>query len=567
MSDKSNPSAPPPRPAIDTGLMPDMRDPTGAVGRVADVPLPESLPPPLQSTVSAGYAGYGQFRIGDGRHITDYVRVLYRRRWVMATTFTVVVGTALLHTFTVTPLYDAKVQILIENETPNVVKFEEVFRQNKDTDDYYQTQYRILQSRLLARRTIAAEKLWDHPQFNGTSASSGRGLNPLEWAAAGADFVRRAIGPGTPPLPDEPGIDAAETAAQSPVIDAFLGGVTVTPVRNSRLVDVRYRSTDPALSARIANALAKQYIEQNLEFKFLAAKEAADFLGKRMGDERRALEQRELALQRYREQTDSVSLEDRQNIVVQRLVDLNAAVTKARTERIQKESAWKQINAIETDRAALDTLPAGPVNTFVQLLKGEVAQLQQQQAQLGERLGDRHPEMVKMRSAIATADTKLQAEIAKVVQSLRNDYESALAQERSLSAALDQQKGDALALNRQAVQYGVLQRDAASNRQIFEGLMQRNKETGISGELKTSNIRIVDAAEMPRSPATPNKVNNLRWRFFVGGLFGVGLAFFFEYLDNRIKTPEEIKAQLGLPFLGIVPALESNEMPGAPLDQ
>ncbi len=163
--------------------------------------------------------------------------------------------------------------------------------------------------------------------------------------------------------------------------------------------------------------------------------------------------------------------------------------------------------------------------------------------------------MVKFGLAIQTAEAKIQAEIDKVMQAMRNDYQQALTQEQSLTNALEQQKGDALALNRTGIEYGVLARDAASNRQIFESLMQRTRETGISGELKTSNIRVVDAAETPRGPVRPNTRNNLLLALFGGATLAIGLAFFFEYLDNRIKSPEEVKQHLGLPFLGMVPAL------------
>jgi capsular exopolysaccharide synthesis family protein len=152
-----------------------------------------------------------------------------------------------------------------------------------------------------------------------------------------------------------------------------------------------------------------------------------------------------------------------------------------------------------------------------------------------------------------------------VVQSLKNDYESSLAQEQSLMRALEQQKQDALALNRRSIDYGALQREAASNRQIFESLMQRTKETGISGELKTSNIRVLDAAETPQFPATPNKKMNTLAAVFGGGVFAIGLAFLFEYLDDRIKSPAEIKSALGIPFLGMVPKVPDNPEHGAPL--
>src|SRR5262249_40172589 len=128
-------------------------------------------------------------------------------------------------------------------------------------------------------------------------------------------------------------------------------------------------------------------------------------------------------------------------------------------------------------------------------------------------------------------DTRIQAETAKIVQAMQNDYQRALAQERSLGEALEQQKREALDMNRKGIEYSVLARDATSNRQIFEGLMQRTKETGISGELKTSNIRVVDPAEIPRRPISPNKRNNLLIALLGGSVLGIGLAFFFEYID------------------------------------
>jgi capsular exopolysaccharide synthesis family protein len=146
----------------------------------------------------------------------------------------------------------------------------------------------------------------------------------------------------------------------------------------------------------------------------------------------------------------------------------------------------------------------------------------------------------------------------------RSEFLAAQAQERSLMGALDQQKSEALGLNRKGIDYGVLQRDAATNRQVFEGLLQRTRETGISRELKTSSIRIVDGAEVPRGPARPKPLTNLPLGLFGGGMLALGLAFFFEYLDNRIKSPDEIKLHLALPFLGMVPAISGKQLEGIP---
>jgi succinoglycan biosynthesis transport protein ExoP len=544
---------------------PSGADPAGAIRKDADARFADP-PPATQGATPAGYGGYGAgygAASSDEFHLLDYLRVLHKRRWTALTAFLLVFGAVTVYTFTATPIFSARTQILIENENPNVVKFEEVYDQNKATNDYYQTQYRILQSRLLARRTLDAEKLWEHPLFAGSDDSSGASLNPIVWAAAGVKFVQGFF--VAPPQVEAEAPDAAENATQSRIIDLFLAGVTVTPVRNSRLVDVSYRSSEAALSSRVANALAKQYIEQNLEFKFLATKEATDFLNERTAEQRQNLEKSEQALQQYREKTGAMALEDRQNIVVQRLSDLNAAVTRARTERIEKESVYNQIRAIQSDRAAVDTFPAILNNAFIQQLKGQLNEQQRVKAQLAEKLGARHPDMVKADSAIETTETRINAEVQKVVQALRNDYLAAQSNERSLQASLDQQRAEAQELNRASIQYGVLQRDATSNQTMFSGLLERSRETGISGELKTSNIRVVDQAETPRKPTSPNKVNNLALALFGGAFLGIGLAFFFEYLDGRIKQPDEIKAQLGLPFLGMIPAFNPKETTGPPL--
>jgi len=514
---------------------------------------PAAAPPPAPPHTAYGY---GSNVVGDDQvHLLDYVKVLHKRRAAALTAFLLVFVLTAVYTFTARPIYESKVQILIEKENANVVSFKEVFEQNQVADDYYQTQYKILQSRALARRTLDALRLWDHPQFNpkGEARFSVGAL-----VMAPVRMLSSWVGPA--PVVEPGGAAAGETGAQARAIVRLLAGLTVTPIRNSRLVDVKFASSYPALSSLVANALAKAYIDQNLEFKFMSSKEASDWLGERLAEQRQKVEASEQALQRYREQTESVAFEDRQNIVVQKLADLNAAVTRAKTERIQKEALYAQMKSLQGDISGLDTFPAILSNQFIQQQKGELAELQRQQAQLSEKLGPRHPDMVKIGLAIKTAETRIQGEVAKVVQAVRNEYLAAQAQEQSLMNALDQQKREALALNRKSIDYSALQRDAMSNRQIFESLMQRTKETGISGELKTSNIRVIDQAETPRRPASPNVPANLLLAFFGGLTLAVGVAFFFEYLDNRIKTPDEIKAHLGLPFLGLVPALFSKDL-------
>ena len=513
----------------------------------AEFPAADSSPEPPTGT-SYGYGpGYGAGLSTDSElSLVHYLQILYRRRYIAVSAFLIVFFGVTLYTVTATRIYQASTRILIERDTPNVVSFQEVLDQGAQTDDYYETQYAILGGRGLARRTIDSLGLWSHPLLNQQPGVSIRGLVMAPFNAMQRWFE--------PPRPVEtPG--AEETAAQSRVIDRFLGSLNVEAVRYSRLVDVTYRSPDPVLAARVANALGESYIRQNVEFTSTTTKEASDFLTQQLAEQRLKLEASEQALQAYRERTDSVSLEDRQNVVVQRLADLNAAVTRANTARIQKESAYNQVKAALENPAAIDTVPLILSNPFVQQQKTELATLQRQRAQLSEKLGPNHPDMIKVGVAIQNAEARIQSEVTQIVSSMRSDYEAAMAEERSLTTTLNRQKGEAQVLSRSGIEYGALQRDADANRQMFESLLKRTQETGISEELKAGNIRVVDQAETPRAPVSPNTFNNLLIALLGGLALAVGLAFAFEYGDDRIKNPDELKKNLGLPFLGMVPAL------------
>jgi capsular exopolysaccharide synthesis family protein len=523
----------------------------------AQVRRPSAVPAPAPSPAPPAPAPFVPSQeVAPAPHLTDYLKVLHKRRWTAATAFLVVLACVTVYTFTATPIFEARTRLLIEAENPNVITFKEVIDEDQAKADYYQTQFNILQSRALARKTIESLGLWEHSLLNRTA---GKGL---AGRVIGGTFglVTGLFSSTSAAAADASG--GEETEAQSHAIDALLTNLTVTPIRNSRLVDVKFRSPDAALSTRIANALARNYIDQNLEYKFSASKDANDWLDGQLAEQRKEVEAAEAKLQAYREKNDAISLEDRQNIVVQKLTDLNSAVTKAKTERIQKEAMYKQLRAIESNPAALDTFPAILSNSFIQQQKAELAELQQQHAQLSEKFGEKHPEIVKSRSAIQNAQLKLQVEINKVVQAVRTEYQAALAQETSLSGALGQQKGEALAMNRKGIEYSVLERDVQSSKQLYENLMQRAKETSVSSELKSSNIRIIDRAERPRDAVWPRKGLNLLLGILSGTVLALGLTFFFEYLDSRLKTPDEVKAHLGLPALGLVPVLAPKSWKG-----
>jgi capsular exopolysaccharide synthesis family protein len=495
----------------------------------------------------------------DDHHLMDYVRVVYKRRWIAIPAFLIVFLVGAVNSFRTTPIYEARTQLLIEKDTPKVGNLSTMFQESDGwyNDDFYQTQYRILQSRSLARRTVEVTNLPHHPSLQRALAEPVAPFSVTGAISGGIGWVKRAV-IGEPAKAPAPAAAASSEPkdALAPYVGVVLGSLSVTPVRNSRLVELRFSSTDPQLAMDLANGHAKAYIQQNLQSRFSASRDATDWLSEQLAEQRKKVEESEAALQKYKEEHDAVAVEDRQNIVVQRLADLNSAVTKAKTTRIEKEALYNQLKAVQ-GTPAIDTFPAVLSNEYIQKIKVDLGDLQRQYAQMSEKYGDRHPEMVKLRSAVQSTQAKFDVEVNKVVESVRAEYQAALAQERSLVGALDSQKSEALGLNRKGIEYSVLSREAESNRQIYESLLQRTKETGISSELKSSNIRVVDAAELPTSPVLPRRQRDLMMAAVSGSVLALGLVFLFEYLDNRIKSPQELRAHLGLPFLGMIPAIDT----------
>jgi succinoglycan biosynthesis transport protein ExoP len=489
------------------------------------------------------------------RHFTDHLRVLYKRRWTAGLALLVVFVFGAVSTLKKVPIYEASAQLLIEKEARRATSLNTVLddQQGYYDDDFYPTQFRILQSRALAWRAIESLGL----ARTASAAATPTGNAPPD-AAASRSVAGRAVAwlsnaVGAPKQIDPPAAD--ETTAQSLQISGFLGGLNVAPVRNTRLVDVKYQAADPVLAERAANAIAEQYIKQSLDSRLQASQEAMEYLKVQLEAQRQKVEASETALQQYKESHDAIALDDKQNTVVTALADISAAKTRATEDRIAKEMTWKPLESLTENRDKLETYPAIMSNPVIQRLKQDLRDLDSRKTDLSGRYGAKDQQMVDIVQKIKDAGDRLQSEEDKVVASVRNDYLTAKAREDSLQQALDKQNQVALSLNRKGIDYAALNREAVSNRTLYDNLLTRAKETGVSGEFKGSNIQIVDRAEVPREPVLPQRGRDLMIAFAEGCLLAVALAFGFEYLDSRIRTPDEIKAALGLPFLGLVPKI------------
>jgi capsular exopolysaccharide synthesis family protein len=487
-------------------------------------------------------------------HVSDYLRMLYRRRWICGLTLLLVFMYGAFSTLKTTPIYEATTQVLVDKGASRATSLDSVLSSNNayyDNEDFYSTQLRIMQSRALAARAVHALGL-----KAGTPALRAADPGLLGGLSAWVHQVVGAPKRIDPPAPDE-------STAEAALVGGFLGGLSVAQARGTRIVELQYRSADPVFAAKAANELAQQYIQQTLQSRIDATQETSDYLQDQLTEYKQRVAASERALQEYNERNNSVGIDDGQGVISQDHAELTAKLTSAKIDRIQKESVYRTVVSLQaSDPAKLETLPDVMANSFVQDLKTQLLDLRQVRATLLTRYLDRAPQMLEIDGKIQNAEAKLSVEIGKVVQSIENQYETAKATEAQIQAAVNTQNASAQRLNRKSAEYISLKDDADSNRVMLNTLLERAKETGVSNEYRGTNIKIVDRAEVPRSPVLPNTRRDLLMALLAGCALAAGVAFGFEYLDSRIRTPEEIKTRLGLPFLGLVPAIAEKDVEG-----
>jgi len=496
-------------------------------------------------------------------NLRDYLRVIMKHRWTIITFFAVVVITVTIYSFTATPIYEATTRLIIEKENPKVVSIQEVMAVDASGTDYYQTQYKIIESRAVAREVIKrlhldkSEEFFPKPKDDFISKLK---RSITETIAYWKDSISSLFNTGKATK------DLEKYSPDSRLVSAFIERIKVKPIRNSRLVDVSFEARDPVLAARIVNTLAKAYIDQNLETKLRAVQDAVRWLHNRIEEERKKVEKAEQALLRYKEKYNIITdfSSDVEKITAQKLAKLNAQVVEAESRRVEAETRYKQALALVGTPDMLDSIPEVLNNELIGQIKSMEVELYKRMSELSKKYGQKHPKMVAIRSELKTLQKRKVQEINRVINSLRNEYMVALAREKSLKAAFAKQKKESLELNQKAIEYGVLKREAESARQMYELLIKRFKETSLTEDMKTGNIRVVDKAEVPKNPVRPRKKLNILLGAIVGLFLGIGMAFFFEYLDNTIKLPEDIRQYLKIPYLGPVPAFsyEGDSNPG-----
>jgi polysaccharide biosynthesis transport protein len=489
-----------------------------------------SRTPEVPPTITVPAYTVQQQEQSEGLPLLEYWRVLRKRQWTVLSIVLLVVVTVMIGTFKQTPVYRARGVLQIDREGQNILSFKEVIQLDPTSDDYLETAYRVLQSRTLARRVIDKLKLEQVPEFQAQPSWFSR--------SKGTKDV----------IPQDASIDPKYQG----LIRNFLSRLTVSPIRRSRLVEISFDSVDPALASRVVNTLAYEYIDQNLEVKYEATLKASEWLRGQLSDLKQKLEKSEADLNRYARENSILFVDDKQQISTQKLKQLEEELTKAEADRIQKEALYSQVRNDATAAA-----PGLLENRIYQEQSLKLSDLKREYAEKSAQFTPEWPQVKRLKAQIDEIERTVARERSAVSRRVADEYQASLQRVRLLREAVGRQTSDFNNISEKSIQYSILKRDVDSNRSMYEGLLQRLKEAGVSAGLKASNIRLVDAAERPMAPARPRKALNLALALLSGLGLGVGLAFFQEYLDNTLKTPDDVQRYLRLATLGVIPAATS----------
>lgn len=478
-------------------------------------------------------------------NLREYWQILVKRRLVIAAVVAGAIALALLLTVLMRPIYSATATIQIDREAANIVNLEGVEPSEMQSGaDFMQTQYGLLQSRSLAERVVDNLGLANDEQFLDSRKRTGLAF----WRGG-----------------DAPNGTLAERRERA--VRVLMKNLAVEPERNSRLVRITYQSPYPAVASRVSDAVADNFIGAQLDRRFEASSYARKFLEDRIAQVKQRLEDTERQLVAYAgaQQIINVPTADEgsgggagggTSLTASDLVALNSSLSAAKGERIRAEQRWRQAQSVSG--MALPEVLQSPSIQALRQAKATLSTTYQQKLNVYK---PDYPEMVQMKSQIDEIDRQIEAEVGNIKSSLRNQYQVALAQERSLGGHVSGLKSDVLDLRNRSIQYNILQREVDTNRTLYDGLLQRYKEIGVAGGVGTNNISIVDRAQTPTSPSRPKPLFNLGIGAMLGLLFGVLLAFILEALDDTIKSVEDVEGKLGLASLGVVPVLDKGATP------
>jgi polysaccharide biosynthesis transport protein len=510
------------------------------------VPAPQTLP-----AVRGPYGEIGGYPAditedadSFGADLREYWRILNKRKWLVVSVLVVCVALGAVYTLMKTPLYNSTVRLQIDRNVTKVVEGGNVAPLESSGFEFLKTQYELLQSRTLAERVATSLRLGDDADFLDPKGFSIVGMFK-GWVATG--LTAREKGGRR--------VDRERQAA-----GIILENRAVTPVSGSRLVDISYSDPSPQRARRIAMALADAFIASNLDKRFQANAYAKAFLEDQTKHLKLRLEESEKQLLDFAQKEQIVAVKEKSSIAESNLASANATLGALVTERIKNEQLWRQVASTDAIN-----MPQLLTNKVVEGLRDQRNALVTEYQEKLETFKPSYPAMVQITNKIEEIDRQIAHEVKTIKDSLKASYEASRSQEEEMKKQIEKLRGEALDLQKRSIQYNILKREVDTNRSLYEGLLQRQKEVDVAGGAGTNNVFIVDRAQVADAPSSPNVPRALLLSLALGLGVGVAAAYLLEQFDDTVRSAEEIERATGLATLGIIPKVENADRVGADL--
>ncbi len=447
------------------------------------------------------------------------------------------------------PIYHSAALLLIELDKPNIIAIEEVAG-GELTATYFQTQLKILKSRVLSEKVVEKLDLMSHPAFQPP---------PKENKGGWRSWLPGSLLPD-PEIPPPPTFEERKKT----VVEKMREGLSIGPLKDSQLVQISFESSHAPLTSTIPNTLADIYIESDLEAKLAMTNKATSWLTRRLDELRKKVTQSEQELQNYIEGQGLVDVEGVKTLAAKQIEETAGDLVKARLDLAKVENLYKQVRALRGQPPnAFESIPAILNNPLVQGVKGTELEAENKLSELSERYGPKHPKIQAAIAELKTAKANTARQIQHVVSGITNEYKLALANVKILKQAFEENKQKIQEINRKEYKIGVMKREIAVNRQLYDMFLTRFKETDASQDvqaLQSTVGRIVEPALVPSKPENPNKRGQMIiMSWLLSFIFASLIAFLLEMLDNTIKINRDVEQKLGLPVLGNLPKLTINQ--------
>ena len=471
------------------------------------------------------YAGYSAIGYGYGetpqvqRQLQDYLLIVRERIWYIVVVFLIVFSSALVYTLSQTKIYQAGASVQIFRRDPTIMKVQAVMENEIRSAEDLNTQVKILESGAIIQKV--AERLT-------------------------GDDLRQFLAPYEKDSDGEPPTPAKILAANR----------TVAPQRLTLLLVVQYKHPDKFIAAKIANLFVDEFISYNARTRIDESMKAVEDLKVRVEQQKKRVDELAVNLQNYRARNNMVSLDQRKDIVTEKLKALNVYVTQATSHLKDAEVRWNQVKERRASGVNLTDLPFIASQPLIAQLTQQMAAQQIGLAQLRERYRNKHPKMIEADKSLAQTQRELDTAIKSAEASIESEYQNAVANEKEARAQLASQETESLAIDRYAVEYDNMARDLHINEQLLESIIARTRETAMTSTIETQNARIIDRAGPSNIPVSPRIALNLGLGFFGGLVLGFGFAFFVAYVDDRVKSSFDIEGVVGLPLIGIIPQIK-----------